>query len=186
MSDTKTMNPIDLLTDQQKQCLRLVADMRSSKEIARELGISHHTVDQRIKRALFLLGLSKRIEAARVLKEFENLHPLEGNEGHQPLVYQRPDLPHEMSNWHEGLSFGEWNPADDGDANELREDQSFRMDDLIGPHQNSSPFSVLFEVDRKNNLSWRARSLVMLLIVFTALVGFALLVSLAEGISRLT
>lgn len=48
------------LTSGQLDCLRMVADNFSSKEIAVELGISSHTVDQRIRHALQTLGVERR------------------------------------------------------------------------------------------------------------------------------
>jgi hypothetical protein len=48
-------------------CLLLVAEHRTSKEISRHLGISPHTVDQRIRLALRTLGVRDRIEASRLL-----------------------------------------------------------------------------------------------------------------------
>lgn len=77
---------IDRLTDGQRACLRLVFDHRSSKEIARSLGISSHTVDQRLKAAMRILGVESRVEAARALALAE------GRTGCQPLVYQEPDI----------------------------------------------------------------------------------------------
>ena len=50
----------------QLDCLRLVDAHLSSKEIAGELGISPHTVDQRIRQALAILGVERRTQAARV------------------------------------------------------------------------------------------------------------------------
>src|SRR5690606_4335578 len=55
------------LTEGQLDCLRLVAQHLSSKEIAVELGISPHTVDQRIRQALQTLGVSRRAHAARLV-----------------------------------------------------------------------------------------------------------------------
>lgn len=52
------------LTDKQRQCLRLVVQRKSSKEIARELGIAKPTVDQRIASARQILGARNRDEAA--------------------------------------------------------------------------------------------------------------------------
>ena len=46
----------------QLDCLRLVDQLSSSKEIAAELKISPHTVDQRIRQALAILG----VDAARM------------------------------------------------------------------------------------------------------------------------
>ena len=48
------------LTQGQLDCLRLVDQHLSSKEIAVELGISPHTVDQRIRLALQILGVERR------------------------------------------------------------------------------------------------------------------------------
>jgi hypothetical protein len=51
-------------------CLLLVAERRTSKEIARHLGISPHTVDQRIRLALKTLGVRDRLEASRLLLDY--------------------------------------------------------------------------------------------------------------------
>lgn len=57
-----------LLTDRQAQCLRLSANM-TDKEIARELGLSPHTVNLHIRNAMKKLGASNRREALRTLAE---------------------------------------------------------------------------------------------------------------------
>ena len=49
------------------ECLALVDQHLSSKEIAQKLGISSHTVDQRIRQSLQVLGVEKRGEAARMV-----------------------------------------------------------------------------------------------------------------------
>lgn len=74
------------LSDGQRECLRLVLLHMSSKDIARALGISPHTVDQRIKRAMRALDTDNRWEAARMLAASE------GASEYQRLVYQPPDL----------------------------------------------------------------------------------------------
>ncbi len=55
------------LTAGQLDCLRLVDQHLSSKEIATELNISPHTVDQRIRVALHVLGVERRSQAARLV-----------------------------------------------------------------------------------------------------------------------
>lgn len=62
-------NDLDLakvarLTNKQRECMRLVVMRKSSKEIARELGIAKPTVDQRIANARQILGARNRDEAA--------------------------------------------------------------------------------------------------------------------------
>jgi DNA-binding CsgD family transcriptional regulator len=55
------------LSGKEQACLRLVARRRSSKQIARELGIAKTSVDTYCNRARAKLGVSDRYEAARLL-----------------------------------------------------------------------------------------------------------------------
>jgi len=59
------------LTDKQRECLRLVYAHMSSKEIAQRLGVEPGTVDQYVKAAMRILGVSDRRAAARMLAEYE-------------------------------------------------------------------------------------------------------------------
>ena len=65
-ADTR-IKPPEALSDGQKDCLRLVMQHFSSKEIARSLGVSPHTVDKRLKLAISAMGVQGRVEAARIL-----------------------------------------------------------------------------------------------------------------------
>ncbi len=76
--------PIDKLTSRQLDCLRLVARHLSSKEIAAELGISPHTVDQRIRQALQILSVERRSQAARIV--------IDETGPYQHLIHQSPDI----------------------------------------------------------------------------------------------
>ena len=60
------------LTDKQRECLRLVYAHMSSKEIAPLLGVEPGTVDQYIKAAMRILGVSDRRAAAKMLAEQED------------------------------------------------------------------------------------------------------------------
>jgi DNA-binding CsgD family transcriptional regulator len=71
----------------QLDCLLLVDQHLNSKEIAAELRISPHTVDQRIRGALHTLGVEKRTQAARVVARH-----------HEP--YQRLSAPRRPASWH--------------------------------------------------------------------------------------
>jgi DNA-binding CsgD family transcriptional regulator len=70
------------LSEGQFDCLLLVAQHLSSKEIAAELNISPHTVDQRIRRALHILGVERRAQAARIVAARQ--------EPYQRLIHQSP------------------------------------------------------------------------------------------------
>ena len=60
------------LTEPQRDCLRRVANLQSSKEIARDFGVSRHAIDQRLERAIRTLGAQDRFDAARMLSAHEN------------------------------------------------------------------------------------------------------------------
>ena len=79
------------LTPGQLDCLLLVDQLLSSKEIAAELKISPHTVDQRVRQALATLGVERRTQAARLVAQ--HLSPQEGE--YQRLIHQPPYIPAE-------------------------------------------------------------------------------------------
>ena len=56
------------LTDKQRAVLDLLIEHKTSKEISRLLGISHHTVDQRIMLARAKLGVASRSEVAQAYR----------------------------------------------------------------------------------------------------------------------
>jgi DNA-binding CsgD family transcriptional regulator len=85
MENRSAKQRVAALPEHQRICLRMVLEHKSSKEIALELGISPHTVDQRMKAAMQTLGVGTRVAAARLLAEHEQMP-------YQPLVYQSPDL----------------------------------------------------------------------------------------------
>lgn len=100
----------DRVTEPQRDCLRLVLTRRNSKEIALALGISPHTVDKRLERAIATLGATSRFDAARILAEHEAQPvpapgPVSGavsapgpvssiETPYEPFVYQSPDIVH--------------------------------------------------------------------------------------------
>src|SRR5919205_1143716 len=70
------------LSPGQLDCLLLVDQHLSSKEIAAELHISPHTVDQRIRQALQILGVERRAQAARIVARYKGPY--------QRLIHQPP------------------------------------------------------------------------------------------------
>ena len=72
------------LTKGQLDALLLVDQHLSSKEIAVELGISPHTVDQRIRGALEKLRVDRRGEAARLVAQVHGPY--------QRLIHQSPHV----------------------------------------------------------------------------------------------
>ena len=76
---------IQRLSAGQLDCLRLVNLHLSSKEIAAELKISPHTVDQRIRQSLQILGVERRAQAARLVAQYSGPY--------QRLIHQPPYIP---------------------------------------------------------------------------------------------
>lgn len=68
----------------QLDCLLLVDQHLNSKEIAAELKISPHTVDQRIRGALQTLGVERRTQAARLVARH--------HQPYQRLIHQSPHI----------------------------------------------------------------------------------------------
>src|SRR5580704_6162484 len=62
---------IEVLTTRERDCLRLVLDQLSSKEIGRALGISPTSVDTHVRRAREKLGVDDRYTAAQLLAAWE-------------------------------------------------------------------------------------------------------------------
>ena len=80
------------LSPGQLDCLRLVDQHLSSKEIAVELKISPHTVDQRIRGALQILRVDRRTQAARLVAQVCGPY--------QRLIHQSPHVEHGLFERH--------------------------------------------------------------------------------------
>ena len=83
-SNSKDALRVQRLSAGQLECLQLVNQHLSSKEIAVELGISPHTVDQRIRQALHILGVERRAQAARLVARYGGPY--------QRLIHQTPHI----------------------------------------------------------------------------------------------
>ena len=58
-------DPLPHLTDRQRQCLEGFITRKTAKEVGRELGITHHAVEQHLKAARKKLGATDTLDAAR-------------------------------------------------------------------------------------------------------------------------
>jgi DNA-binding CsgD family transcriptional regulator len=83
-ADHRMAERVARLSPGQLECLQLVDQHLSSKEIAAELNISHHTVDQRIRQALHILGVERRSQAARLVARYSGPY--------QRLIHQSPHI----------------------------------------------------------------------------------------------
>lgn len=73
------------LTGKQRDCLDLLLERLTSKQIARELAISKYTVDQRIRTARNVLGAVDRGETARIYARLRNTY--------HRIAYDPVDIP---------------------------------------------------------------------------------------------
>lgn len=91
------------LSPRQQQCLLGVLDLKSAKEIARDLGISPHAVEKHLRLAREKLGVATSADAARLFaaqsRGTDIPHcgrsdlPQLPNEAHQGLVLEPADTP---------------------------------------------------------------------------------------------
>lgn len=86
LSDVDLAARVARLTAGQRECLDLVDDHATSKEIARQLGISRHTVDARLRGAIQTLGVSSRREAAIIYRAAAQA------QAYHPFAYQSPRI----------------------------------------------------------------------------------------------
>jgi DNA-binding CsgD family transcriptional regulator len=185
IDQTRASN-VERLSEGQRECLRLVWQYHSSKEVARKLGISPHTVDQRIKRAISILGVGNRAEAARLLMLQE------GALGYVPttepvyddLVYQNEVL--YPSPQTANLT---WPPQELGRLSGATDDALFDFQEQYFARrefEKSRPsiWSILVGDEYENNLSAGSRLLLIVGMAALTVFGFAALVSIAEGLSR--
>jgi DNA-binding CsgD family transcriptional regulator len=86
---TKAPASLSVLTDKQREVLALVADNRTSKEIAARLGISESAVNQRIEMVRARLGGLPRGELARLYRQ--EFTPEDSEQ--EKLTWQKIHLP---------------------------------------------------------------------------------------------
>jgi DNA-binding CsgD family transcriptional regulator len=150
-------NYISLLSAAQIETLRHVFEHKNSKEIARIMDVSPHTVDERVRRVLKKLNVSNRIEAATVLARhgvFDQVTP------YQPLTYQLIDL-------------GEAASADEAEPGQ----GSIRRFFDIG-----SPFPTASQPANRHGLM--ERIIWPILIAFATILAFSALYSILVGLGR--
>ncbi|GGE06126.1 hypothetical protein GCM10011529_10640 [Polymorphobacter glacialis] len=144
---------LSALTDGQRDCLRLVYQHMTSKDIARILGVSPHTVDMRLRTAMKVLSVGSRIEAARLLVQDEaggEVMP----DAYQPLIYQVPDVA-DVTN---SVNLG--SPASSGDDDSAHHHPMSRFSPDVGLPASGPPrlagTSMPFEMSQQ--ASWAGAS----------------------------
>ena len=166
-----------------KECLRLASHHYTSKEIARKLGISKHTVDQRLRHATLQLGATSRYDAARRFIELEGVLP--SPEQCDPILYNSPYLP---------ASFADANDwASGGERDQLSGTEASKLEDAQAPYNfgDASKIGALFSHSVSSGeahrppLSLSMKSLLAIAFAAISLVAFGAAVAALEVLSRI-
>ncbi len=168
---------VNALTEGQRACLRLVGQAMTSKEIALRLGVSPHTVDQRLRVAMRTLGAASRIEAARHLARCEH-GPV-----YQPLAYQSPAI---ALRQHAATMSGpaaEWRQDDHGP--EMMGEAQARFEDAIGSARYHLPLPVPTGGRTRNDLEPLQKIIWIVLIAILSALAFGALLSGMQGLASL-
>lgn len=180
---TGTAGGIGRLTLGERQCLELVASGMVSKEIARTLDVSPHTVDARLRVATRKLGARNRFVAAQILAEFHQTNGKLGREPTSNLIYEDLSLPENDP------AIKMDGPTGDGnDPVDLRPSPLLDDDDDIPSLQPvwltpSHPFAKFF--GGENRLSVGRRLLLIMGIAIGTAMAFTAVVNSLIGLSQL-
>lgn len=170
---------INRLTPTQRQCLRMVARLMTSKEIALELGIASDTVDKHLKAAIAILGARNRQQAARMFADYEQAQPP------QQLGTQSPELvPRPSSGIANALSAGDAVKQNGAGQTELREGRS-PFDAGVPVDRPRWLLPIPLDGRRGNHLKPVERLVWIFGIMVLIILSLALLASAAETIGRI-
>jgi len=166
---------VERLTEKQKACLRLVRRGQDSKTIARELGISHHTVNKAVEAAMATLNVSDRFKAAEILRLRE------GRDDYEAFVYEPFGVaqdPPDDSEWpSEAAKFWHEGPGRD-----------YLRDSIGWPDPALQPKAMLFPYEpgsTRNDLSPGRRLQLIAGYTFAIIVGLVLLLVMTDSLLRI-
>lgn len=128
------------LTDKQRAVLDLLIEHKTSKEISRILGISHHTVDQRIMLARAKLGVATRGEVAQAYRRLVAI-PSSVSTVYERSVYDFPDVAPPLIALQEPIREDrtEWTQSPPSRRDALRGAALTSDDGLAGPYHHVLP-----------------------------------------------
>lgn len=162
------------LTELQKEALQLFHARRNAKQIGRQLGISHHAVNERLRSARRALGVATSAEAAAILASEETGQP------YNRVVYDAGRLlvPPDSVNMNRSNGAG---PQPGAGLNTMREEQEPY---LFGQRPSPAPKLQHLLIGRGVEDASRSRILLgIALLALAAIVGVGTLVTISSGIS---
>ena len=163
------------LSKGQLDCLLLVDQHLSSKEIASELGISPHTVDQRVRGALQVLGVERRAQAARMVAQVHGPY--------QRLIHQAPHIEGGASQGHPGGAVGfQIRHADRaGGASDL----GFETEQRLRPTWSPLPLPFATRSHPRNEMSVGLRMVWIVVIAMGATFSAGMYLAGLESLARM-
>ena len=173
--DSSVAARVARLSQGQLDALLLVDQHLSSKEIAVELGISPHTVDQRIRGSLHLLGVERRSQAARMVAQVHGPY--------QRLIHQTPHIEGGDSQGHPGDAVGfQIRHADRaGEASHL----GFKTEQRPGSSWSSLPLPFATRSHPRNEMSVGLRLVWIVLIAMGATFSAGMYLAGLESLARM-
>lgn len=175
--DQKQADAIGRLSDGQLACLRLVMDGHTSKQIAKELGISPHTVDQRLRLAIQTLRVDSRFEAARLVRQSEN-------GPYQRPVYQSPHVVEAAEPVETEPTSGDTDGARRHDAHSVVGEARPGFEPLPTPISLPSSSDKARVGGRRNELAPVVRIAWTVGLMIGVVLALGLLIAAAEGLAR--
>jgi len=171
-SDSKSHDAITALTDKQRAVLDLLVQHKTSKEIARVLGISPYTVDQRIAAARKKFGAETRNELASVYMQTSGV--ISDADVYQRSVYHSSQVEIEGAVADRAIGFGTKSdvPSDTHEALD-RENRNLPV-----AYHRVVPESF----EGRYGFIWRIAAIVgiTLMLLFAILAGFAMFGQLSD------
>jgi len=173
--DTELAARVARLSAGQLDCLRLVDLHLSSKEIAVELNISPHTVDQRVRGALHILRVDRRTQAARLVAQVCGPY--------QRLIHQSPHVESTTDDRHPESAIGQQirhadRAGESGDVGLITEQRPVSI-------RTSLPLPFATRSQPRNEMSVGLRLLWIILIATGAAFSAGMYLAGLESLARL-
>ncbi len=162
-------------------CLKAVGEGLASKEIARVLGLSPHTVDARLKSACAKLDTKSRFVAAKIWAESAGAVAAAASTN---LVYEKFDLPDSERLADKGASAGDGVGPDDLEQRDRQVGGvGSASDDAAAWLEPSHPIATFFGGENRLSIWWRL--VIILAIAIGASIAFGVLLNGYAGVSKL-
>jgi DNA-binding CsgD family transcriptional regulator len=166
-------------------CLQWVSSGLGSKEIARKLDISPHTVDARLKSACKKLGTKSRFVAAKILEDAQILARIpEGEKVDTSLVYEILELPSGPDDGDKVPSAREGDGLGDLEHGSPRQPES-QQDSGMGKLWPEPSHPIAKFLGGENRLSIWQRIAIIVMIAMGAGLTFGVLLNGFAGVSKL-